>query len=102
VRHTATQWYFELRAQGFTGSYSIVAAHLRSWRDLSAAAAGRQRAGTSHPTRSVTVYSLRQTVWLLLQLTETLTADERTGVLLAQVLVAEFATVLKEHEVTGL
>ncbi len=110
--HNAMQLWSELRGQGFTGSYSIVAAHLRTWRDPSAGAAARHGAGTAHPTRSVTVYSPRQTVWLLLQPTETLTAAERTyvlhlqqhcpDVLVAQALVAEFATVLKEHEVDGL
>lgn len=110
--HNATQLWSELRAQGFPGGYSIVAAHLRTWRDPLAAAATRQRTGLLHPTRRVTGYSPRQTVWLLLQPTETLTTDERTyvlhlqqhcpDVLVAQALVEEFAAVLKEHEVAGL
>jgi hypothetical protein len=42
--HNATQLWFELRAQGFTGSYSIVAAHARTWR-APLAAAGMEQCG---------------------------------------------------------
>lgn len=79
--HNVTQLWCELRAQGLTGSYSIVAAHLRAWRDPLATAGMRQRGSGSHARRSATTCSPRQTMWLLLHPTETLTADERTYVL---------------------
>lgn len=103
--HNATQLWRELRARGFTGRYGIVALHLHRWR-------APERRDASRSVRTITAYSPRQTVWLLLRSTEKLTADEcayllrlQQGcpeVMVAQALVEEFAAALKEHDVARL
>lgn len=102
--HNATHLWRELQQRGFTGRYGIVALHLRQWRAQPCAPRPRS-------TRRITVYSPRQTVWLLLRPSDQLTTEERAYLLhlhrccpemmVAQALVEEFTAVLKDHDVAG-
>lgn len=110
--HNATQLWHDVRQRGFTGSYSIITAYVQGWRDPRPLPAARHHPGTSRPAQTAVTYSPRQTVWLLLRPSETLTAEERVyllhlhracpEVMLMQALVKEFATVLREQDVAGL
>jgi transposase len=109
--HNAKQLWSEIRQRGYRGGYTRVSDYLRSWR-LRPGAGGPQQAGRAPTPPPARMYTVRQTVWLLLRPPEELTADEQTylthlyqacpQVYLAQALVQEFATVLREHDVNGL
>lgn len=109
--HNAKQLWGELRQRGYRGGYTRVSDYLRSWRLQAGTARGLQ-AGRSPRPSPVHGYTARQTVWLLLRPLEELTVGEQTylthlyhacpHVYLAQALVQEFATVLREHDVNGL
>ncbi|MDQ2830277.1 MAG: transposase [Chloroflexota bacterium] len=113
--HNAKRLWQDLRAHGFTGGYTTVADYLRAWQTTPAgrqARAPRRVAGSPPP--AATIYSARQTLWLLLRppTATALTPDEyayltrlaRTCplVTLATALVQEFHTLLQEHDVAGL
>lgn len=104
--HNATRLWQELRARGFDGSYGVVAGCVHAWRQHPAAAP---------PPPSVAVLpddpSPRRVCWLLRRPTDRLTEAERTyvsrlyqvlpKVAVAEALVKEFATVLRERDVPG-
>lgn len=109
----ATLLWQEIRAQGYQGCASNVRHHLASWRTGPARRRYRRICSTS--TTSVSApptYTTRQTVWLLLRPLEELSAQEQNylthlyhacpHVALAQTLVQEFRTLLRERNVTDL
>ena len=104
--HNAFHLWQEVCAQGFAGSYGVVADCLRAWRHHPADA----------PPAATTLVladdpSPRQVCWLLLRHLDTLTAAEHTylnrlyqalpKVAVAESLVEEFATILREKDVPG-
>jgi transposase len=102
--HNADRLWQELRARGFDGGYGVVAGCLHAWRQYPAAAP---------PPPTVAVLpndpSPRRICWLLLRPAERLTEAEHTyltrpyqvlpKVAVAEALVKEFATVLRERDV---
>lgn len=109
--HNAKQLWLELRQQGYRGGYSRLSDYLRPWRPRPGAVPGSP-AGRAQASAPALSYTSRHTLWLLLRPPEELTPDEQTylthlyhacpHVYLAQALVQEFATVLQEHDVSGL
>lgn len=109
--HNATQLYRELRAHGYTGCYGSVAALVAPWRGTRYRYRGRVTQRRPAATESCP-YTPRQVCWLLLKAPDALTADEAAyltrlyhtcpQVALAEALVEEFGTVLREHDVDGL
>lgn len=110
--HNAKQLWSELRQRGYRGGYTRVSDSLRSWRPAPSPAVRQHSAGCAASPRSVPTYTSRQTLWLLLRPPEALAGDEVAylgalyhacpHVYLAQALVQEFATVMREHDVSGL
>ncbi len=108
----AKQLWSELRQRGYRGGYTRVSDYLRSWRAAPGPAVGLRAAGSAATPQSVPTYTSRQTLWLLLRPPEALAGDEEAylgalyhacpHVYLAQALVQEFATVVREHDVSGL
>ena len=109
--HNAKQLWSELRQQGYRGGYSRLSDYLRPWRLRPGAALGSP-AGRSPTPAPALRYTARHTLWMLLRPLKEVTPDEQTylthlyhacpHVYLAQALVQEFATVLREHDVSGL
>jgi transposase len=104
--HNAFRLWQEVCTQGFAGSYGVVADCLRAWRHHPADA----------PPAATTLVlsddpSPRQVCWLLLRPMDKLTEAERTylsrlyqvfpKVAVAESLVEEFATILREKDVSG-
>jgi transposase len=110
--HNAKLLWRELRQRGYRGGYSRLSDYLRAWRPRPGAAHGSQTASRAAPLPPLCTYTARQTLWLLLRPAEELTAAEQRYlthlarvcplVSLGQALVQEFATVLREHDVSGL
>ncbi len=110
--HNATRLWHELRARGFTGSYTSVALSVAPWRGEGYRYRGqpRTRRGSSSPTEAR--FTPRQVCLLLLRPCDELTDDEQTYLARLQVacpqatcvagFVAQFAAVLREHDVDGL
>jgi len=109
--HNATQLWHELRARGYTGCDDSVAALVAPWRGERYRHRGRvtvRRAAADADS----AYTPHQTCWLLLRPLDNLTADERAyltrlyqacpQVALAEALVEEFGTVLRERAVDSL
>jgi len=109
--HNATQLWHELRARGYTGCYDSVAALVAPWRGEHYRHRGRvtvRRAAADADS----AYTPHQACWLLLRPLDNLTADERAyltrlyqacpQVALAEALVEEFGTVLRERDVDSL
>ena len=110
--NTATLWQ-EIQAQGFPGGTSHVRHHLAAWRTGPRRGAGHRTDSAPIPPPPATrTYSARQTVWLLLRSVADLSAEDQTYltqlahtcplITLAQALVQEFRTVLREQDVAGL
>ncbi len=110
--NTATLWQ-EIQAQGFPGGASHVRHHLAAWRTGPRRGAGhRTDSAPGLPPPATRTYSARQTVWLLLRSVADLSAEDQTYltqlahtcplITLAQALVQEFRTVLREQDVAGL
>ena len=110
--HNAKRLWHDLRARGFTGGYTTVSDYLRAWRTAPGRRAGAdRRAAGVHPL-AATAYTARQTLWLLLRPVAALAPDEQAYlarlarvcplVTLAQALVQDFRTLLREHDVDGL
>ncbi len=111
--HNAYALWQEVRGQGFPGCASSIRHHLATWRPASAQGRRQRRAGVAGPPeRAATAYTLRQTLWLLLRPADELDDDEQAyvahlyhacpHVALAQALVQDFRTLLREHDVDGL
>lgn len=116
--HNAKLLWRELRQRGYRGGYTRVSDYLRAWRPRPDVARGFQSAGGAERLpaprtyTTYTTYTSRPTLWLLLRPASELTAAEQTylthlywrcpHVYLGQALVHEFATVLREHDVSGL
>ena len=109
--HNATQLWRELRARGYTGCYDSVAALVAPWRGERYRHRGRVK--VRRPAADTdSVCTPHQACWLLLRPLDNLTADERAyltrlyqacpQVALAEALVEEFGTVLRERDVDGL
>jgi len=109
--HNAQRLWQEIRAQGYTGGRTVVAAYLRTWR-VRPAAAGHSPATQRTPAGAPAVSRApRQVCWLLLRPLEQLSDDEQAyltrlyhccpQVAVVQALVKEFATVLREQDVAG-
>jgi len=117
--HNAQQLWREIRSQGYAGQAANVRRYLARWRP----APGRpgptvrqdqtNRAPATPPVRQpTTVPSPRQARWLLLRAAETLTSDERAyrvalleaepTVREVQQLVADFGTLVRSRDATGL
>jgi len=109
--HNATELWHELRERGYTGCYDSVAALVAPWRGEQYRHRGRVKVRRS-AADTASAYTPRQVCWLLLRPLDTLTADEHAyltrlyhgcpQVALAEALVEEFGTVLREHDVEGL
>jgi transposase len=107
--HNATLLWQELRARGYTGSYTSVAVYLAAWRSTTYRYRGQVQTRTSSTSNATAAYSPRQTCWLLLRPTESLDADDHAflarlfhacpDIALVQALVEEFRTMLLEHNV---
>jgi len=110
--HNAKQLWHDLRARGFTGGYTTVSDYLRMWRATPGRHAGSRPRAAGPPPPATTTYTARQTLWLLLRPDAGLTPDEHAYlarlartcplVTLAQALVQDFRTLLREHDVDGL
>jgi len=117
--HNAHQLWREIRSQGYAGQAANVRRYLARWRPAPGrpGPAVRQdhmdHAPSAPPVRLPTpVPSPRQARWLLLRAAETLTADERAyrAALLdaepvvreVQQLVADFGTLVRTRDATGL
>jgi transposase len=110
--HNATRLWHELRERGFRGSYTSMALYVAPWRGEGYRYRGQSqmRRGSSPPTD--TNYPPRQVCWLLLRPCDELTDDERAYLARLHVacpqaacvagFVAQFAAVLREHDVEGL
>jgi len=110
--HNATQLWQELRARGFTGSYTSVAIAVSPWRGEHSRHRGQPptRRGCSFPTGAT--YTPRQVCWLLLRSGDALTDEEqvylrRLHMVHPQItevtaFVERFAAVLRQHDVDGL
>jgi transposase len=109
--HNATQLWQELRERGYTGCYGSVAALVATWRGERYRHRGRVKVRQAAAADGC-AYTPRQVCWLLLRPLDDLTADEQAyltrlyhtcpQVALAEALVEEFATVLRERDVDGL
>jgi transposase len=110
--HNATRLWQELREHGFRGSYTSVALYVAPWRGAGYRYRGqpeKRRDAASPPEARVTP---RQVCWLLLRSCDELTDEERAYLARLQVacpqaacvagFVAQFAAVLREHDVDGL
>jgi transposase len=109
--HHATLLWYELQTRGYTGCYGSVAALVTTWRGPRYRHRGqtKERAET---TAAQDTYTPRQVCWLLLRPWDDLRADEQAyvtrlyqccpQVAVAEALVEEFATVLREPDVAGL
>ena len=110
--HNATRLWQELRALGFTGSYTSVAIHIAPWRGE-----GYRYRGQTHrrcgPTPSAdTPRTPRQMCWLLLRPCDERTDEERTYLARFHAVcpqaacvagfVGAFTAVLRGHNVDGL
>lgn len=111
--HNATLLWQEIRAQGFRGCASHVRHHLASWRTGPARRRYRRICSTgTAPEPAPPTYTTRQTLWLLLRPLEELSAEEQSylthlyhacpHVALAQALVQEFRTLLRERNIADL
>jgi len=110
--HNAKRLWQDLRAHGFTGGYTTVADYLRTWRATAGQHARAAHRAAGPPPPATTIYSARQTLWLLLCPSAALTSDEHAYltrlartcplVTLAQALVQDFRMLLREHDVDGL
>jgi len=110
--HNAKRLWQDLRARGFTGGYTTVADYLRAWRATPGRHARASHRAAGPPPPATTIYTARQTLWLLLRPDAGLTPDEHAYlarlartcplVTLAQALVQDFRTLLREHDVDGL
>jgi len=110
--HNAKRLWQDLRAHGFTGGYTTVADYLRAWRATTGRHATAPHRAAGPPPPAPTIYSARQTLWLLLRPGAALTPDEHAYltrlartcplVTLAQALVQDFRTLMREHDVDGL
>jgi len=110
--HNAKRLWQDLRARGFTGGYTTVADYLRAWRATPGRHARASHRAAGPPPPATTIYTARQTLWLLLRPDAGLTPDEHAYlarlartcplVTLAQALVQDFRTLLREHDVAGL
>ncbi len=110
--HNAKRLWQDLRARGFTGGYTTVSDYLRAWRATAGRHAASPRRAAGPPPPATTIYSARQTLWLLLRPSADLTPDEHAYltrltrtcplVTLAQALVQDFRTLMREHDVDGL
>jgi len=111
-RHNAKHLWRDLRARGFTGGYTTVSDYLRAWRATPERHAGSGRRVAGAPPLAATTYTARQTLWLLLRPVAELAPDEQAYlarlaracslVTLAQNLVQDFRTLMREHDVDGL
>ena len=110
--HNAKRLWQDLRARGFTGGYTMVSDYLRARRATPGRHAGSPRRAAGPPPPVATVYTARQTLWLLLRPIADLTPDEHAYltrlartcplVTLAHALGQDFRTLLREHDVDGL
>jgi transposase len=108
----AKQLWHDLRQRGFTGGYTTVSDYLRTWRQTHGPGVDGGRCPAQRQPPPTPVYTARQTLWLLLRPGTDLTADEQAYltrlpqvcplVTLAQALVQDFRTLLREHDVDGL
>ncbi len=110
--HNAKRLWQDLRTRGFTGGYTTVSDYLRTRRATRGRQADSRPRAAGAPPPPATIYSARQTLWLLLRPLTDLTPDDQAYltrlartcplVTLAQALVHEFRTLLHEHDVDGL
>jgi transposase len=110
--HNAKRLWRDLRARGFTGGYTTVSDYLHAWRATPGRHAGSRPHAPGPPPPATTMYTARQTLWLLLRPRADLTPDDQAYltrlartcplVTLAQALVQDFYTLLREHDVDGL
>jgi len=110
--HNAKRLWQDLRAHGFTGGYTTVSDYLRAWRATAGQHTRAPHRAAGPPPPATTIYSARQTLWLLLRPRAELMSDEHAYltrlartcplVTLAQALVQDFQTLLREHDVDGL
>lgn len=101
--------YAEVCQRGYRGGYTTLTDYLRAWRPARRCAGQRI---TARACAATSVYSARQTLWLLLRPEGEGTVEEQAyltclyhacpAVYLARALAQEFATVLREHDVDGL
>jgi transposase len=110
--HNAKQLWIELCDRGFSGGHTIVAEHVKCWRTHAPTArpGGHTRRGC--PTRAPVPCAPRPVCWLLLRPTAVLTEEEQAyithlyhacpQIAVAEALVEEFATLLRERDVDGL
>jgi transposase len=109
--HNAMQLWQELRARGYTGCYRSVATLVAPWRGEHYRHRGQVK-GRRPAAAAGGAYTPRQVCWLLLRPLADLTSDEQAyltrlyqacpQVALAEALVEEFGTVLRERDVDGL
>ncbi len=110
--HNATQLWQELRACGFTGSYTSVAIVVAPWRGEHYRHQGQTQTRRGRSLLADATYTPRQVCWLLLRSGDALTDEEHAYLRrlhmvhpqVAQVTacVEQFAAVLREHDVDGL
>jgi transposase len=108
--HNAQQLWQEIRAQGYPGGRTVVAAYLHAWR-VRPASAGQASVPQAAATTTAVSCAPRHVCWLLLRPPDTLAAAELAyltrlyhccpQVAVVQALVKEFATVLREQDVAG-
>jgi transposase len=109
--HNARRLWQEICQRGFTGGHTVVADVLRTWRERSPACQHLPATADAPPAVLDISCAPRHICWLLLRPWDSLTDEERAyltrlyhlcpQVALAEALVEEFATVLREQDVPG-
>ena len=110
--HNATRLWHEMRGRGFTGSYTSVAIYVAPWRGAGYRYRGQHQKHRDAASPTEVRVTPRQVCWLSLRPCDELTDDERGYLARLHVacpqaavvadFVAQFAAVLREHDVDGL